>query len=90
MRLLTNGQATRALSVFGIGFYPRWLHSPEDRSLVLMGQKVEDLVSLSKSPLWHLYEPLVEAGRIIPMQKWMQNVSFDEVWGRLTPRGIPL
>jgi hypothetical protein len=67
-----------------------WLHSPEDRSLVLMDQKMEDLVSFSRSPLWHRYGPLVEAGRIIPIKKWMQDVSFDEVWGRLMPTGIPL
>ncbi len=62
-----------------------WLHADGDRRLFLMHKRLDDLVSYSKSSLRHSYTPLVNDGRIIPIRKWMQHVSFDELRKRLAP-----
>lgn len=55
-----------------------WLHSAQPRRLILMHEKPDEL-TYSKSPLWHRYDSLVSAGRIVPVQKWMQHVDFEDI-----------
>ncbi len=55
-----------------------WLHSSRQPRLLLMHQKLEELVSYSKGTLWCRYEPLVKAGRILPIPKWMQEVTLTD------------
>jgi SIR2-like domain len=60
-----------------------WLHSPQNRRLVLMHQNLDGLIADSRRSFFFRYEPLVDAGRIIPIQKWMQHAGFEEVRTRL-------
>ena len=57
-----------------------WLHAPEERRLVLMHEKPNELAEYSKSALWHRYKPLVAANRIIPHPRWLQNTTLVDVW----------
>jgi hypothetical protein len=63
----------------------QWLLSPDKRRLFLMHERLDELTSYSKSSLWHRYEPLVSANRIIPIAKWMEHVSFDDLWHLMAP-----
>jgi hypothetical protein len=88
---LLNEHSTIAMSGYGWGDrgingrLMEWLHAPRDRRLILMAEDVDNLVSFSSSALWHRYKPLVEAGRIAPVRKWMQDLTMDEVMHNLTP-----
>jgi hypothetical protein len=61
----------------------QWLHSVRQPRLVLMHERPDDLAQYSKSSLWNRYEPLVNAGRIVPVRKWMQHVDFEEIRQRV-------
>jgi hypothetical protein len=56
-----------------------WLHSSRQRRVILMHENLDEIVRYSKSALWNRYDPLVAAGRIVPMPKWMQHVNVDEI-----------
>jgi hypothetical protein len=55
-----------------------WLHKPGNRRLVVMHESPETLTQ-SKSGMWHRYQPLADAGRIVPIRKWMQDTTLVEL-----------
>jgi hypothetical protein len=77
----------RAIAMSGYGWNDRgingrlmeWLHSPEQKHLILMHEKLDDLASYSRSSLWNRYQPLVDAGRITAIPKWLENVGVEEL-----------
>lgn len=57
-----------------------WLLSSYDKKLILLHQNPEeDIKKKSKSAMWHRYDPLVKEGRLIPVKKWLSEVSIDEI-----------
>ncbi|MGH7969522.1 MAG: hypothetical protein ACREIC_12415 [Limisphaerales bacterium] len=76
-----------AMAMSGYGWSDRvingrlmeWLHSGIQPRLILMHKHPGELAQFSKSKLWDRYQPLVKAGRIIPIPKWMQDVGTEEV-----------
>ena len=60
-----------------------WLHSAEEKHLILMHEKLDDLESYSRSSLWNRYRPLVDAGRIAPIPKWLENVELEELLAKM-------
>jgi hypothetical protein len=56
-----------------------WVHSKQNRRLVVMHKNFDQFVLDSKGSLLFNHESLMQAGRIMPIQKWMQNVRLEEL-----------
>jgi len=55
-----------------------WLCSSRENRLFLLHREPEKLKK-SKSALWHKYDELVMAGRVVPIEKRFQYVSLEEL-----------
>jgi len=59
-----------------------WLNSSMDKRLYLLHQNPEsEIRDKSKSGMWHWYEPWVKEGRLIPIKKWLSEISLAELLG---------
>ncbi|MDB6019239.1 MAG: hypothetical protein JWR19_3728 [Pedosphaera sp.] len=56
-----------------------WLLQSRRQRLYLMHEKPEILRTHSKSAMWHAYDRLIEEKRLVPIKKWMENTSLEEL-----------
>jgi hypothetical protein len=61
------------------GRFMDWLHQARQNRLFLLHANPDEIAQKSRSAMWHRYEPLVEAGRLVAVPKWMQDVSLDDL-----------
>ena len=57
-----------------------WILSSSDKRLFLLHENPEEKIkNNSKSAMWHRYDDLVNDGRLIPIKKWLSDVTMDEL-----------
>lgn len=55
-----------------------WVYSDMNKRLFLL-HKNPDSIKNSKSGMWHRYDGLVKDGRLIPINKWLSDITWDEL-----------
>jgi hypothetical protein len=57
-----------------------WLSSSLANKLILLHRNPDEDIKLkSISPMWHRYDDLVAEGRLIPIKKWLSEITFNEI-----------
>jgi len=56
-----------------------WLDLSPYNCLYLLHKKPKGMLEKSRSPMWHRYRDLVNEGRLVPIPKWLSNVTLDEL-----------
>lgn len=56
-----------------------WLSSSPDKRLFLLHEKPEDIKEKSKSAMWYRYDEEVKQGRLIPIHKYLKDVSVSDL-----------
>ncbi|MDZ7724218.1 MAG: SIR2 family protein [candidate division KSB1 bacterium] len=58
----------------------QWILSSRKKRLVLLHENPEETIKRhSKSAMWHRYDGLVKDGRLIPVKKWLSDVTLDDI-----------
>lgn len=57
-----------------------WLFSSSHKRIILLHKDPEKKIKEeSRSGMWHRYDKLVSEGRLIPIKKWLSEISLDEI-----------
>lgn len=56
-----------------------WLSSSPDKKLFLLHENPEKIKEKSKSAMWYRFDEEVNSGRLIPIQKFLKDVSLEEL-----------